>query len=346
MRTNWEALIGLVLLVLGVLAFQGNWATESGELVHRQILQIRDWSVARYGFDALLSQPYNIYGLAAVVLVGSICGVFSSLVVSNKMAFFSDALAHCAFAGVGLGLIMFFLGRIGQADVIPVMILFGMIIGVAIAYVKDKTILANDTVIGVFFAAAMGLGAILFKPISQLGMRGQINPENFLFGDILAVDGRDLIYLVVLLTLTILFLWRMYNPVVFASFNPSLARSRQVEVKYSNYLFIVLLAFIVNVCLHVVGILLINALLILPGATAANLSRNLRQFFWLSCGFSIVAGLSGLLIANWWEPMIGGRPVHFGVGGMIVEVGVLLFFLSVLISRWVRGVRPSLRVTW
>jgi zinc transport system permease protein len=271
--------------------------------------------------------------------------VFSSLVVSNKMAFFSDALAHCAFAGVALGFILYFLEAIkDEADVISVMILFGMLIGVAIAYVKDKTVLANDTVIGVFFAGAMGLGAILFKPISQFGKR--INPENFLFGDILAVDGRDLIYLTVLLVLTGLFLWRMYNAVVFASFNPSLARSRQVEVKFSNYLFIVLLGFIVNVCLHVVGILLINALLILPGATAANVSRNLRQFFWSASILSLAAGMGGLWLAYFWTPTIGNRELHFGVGGMIVEVGVLLFFVSILISRWVRGARPSLRATW
>jgi zinc transport system permease protein len=345
MKTNWEAIIVMALLAVGVIAFQGNWAAGCGEWVNSRVLDLRDWSIDHFGRDSIFSQAFMLRGILGVVLVSLICGAYSSLVVSNKMAFFSDALAHCAFAGIAVGYILFFLGQLAKPDdVIAVMILFGMVVGVAIAYVRDKTLLANDTVIGVFFAAAMGLGAILLKPMGQFGMR--VSPENFLFGDILSVDGRDVIYLAALAGLTLYFLWRQYNPIVFASFNPSLARSRRVEVKYGNYLFIVLLAVVVNVCLHVVGVLLINALLILPGATAANLSRNLRQFFWLSCGLSIVAGFAGLMIAYSWEPVLGGREMHFPVGGMIVEIGALLFFASILVGRWVRGRRAVMPTTW
>ncbi len=347
MKKNWEAILVMALLVIGVLAFQGSWAAACGDLVKQQVFAFRDWWVQKHGPNTMLSLPFMIFGLGGVLLVSLICGAFSSLIVSNRMAFFSDALAHCAFAGIALGYILFFLNVFADMnDVLPVMILFGMVIGVAIGLVKDKTILSNDTVIGVFFAAAMGLGAILLKPVSKLGTKGSLNPENFLFGEVLAIDGRDLIYLAALLAVTVWFLWRRYNAVVFASFNPSLARSRRVDVRIDNYLFIILLAVVVNVCLHVVGVLLISALLILPGATAANVARNLRQFFWLTGIVSLASGLGGFVIATQWVPEFGGQPIAFGVGGMIVEVGVVLFFLSIFLSRWLRGARPVVRTSW
>ncbi len=331
-----EIMVVVVATLLVGVAVQFGWIKAGGAWIDSQTNTFcNDWA-NRYGRDAMFSVRFGVYGLIGVVLVSLLCGTFSSLVVSNRMAFFSDALAHCAFAGVALGLILLFVEIIsGEDAILPIMIVFGIIMGVSIAYIKENTILANDTVIGVFFAGAMGLGAMLLKPLHR--RRGPFNPENFLFGDPLGFDGQDLIYLLGLLVLMSVFLYRMYNRVVFATFNPSLARSRQVPVRYGNYLFIVLLAVVVNIGLKVVGVLLINAMLIVPGATASNLSRNLRQFFWLSALISLVAGVGGFLMSNWWDDV--------GVGGIIVEIGVVLFFLSILVGPHVRGARASVRST-
>src|SRR5207248_3354214 len=107
--------------------------------------------------DSFLSQPSNVRGLLAVVLVSLLCGTVSSLVVGNRMAFFSDALAHCAFAGVALGLLIGIAsGSTARRDqwdfyqqwIIPlVMVSFGVLVGLLIAYVREKTGLASDTVI-------------------------------------------------------------------------------------------------------------------------------------------------------------------------------------------------------
>jgi zinc transport system permease protein len=104
-----------------------------------------------------------------------------------------------------------------------------------------------------------------------------------------------------------------------------------------------LLAVVVNTCLNIAGALLINALLILPSASAGNLSRNMRQFFWLSVVLSLVVGLGGYLTSVYWVPEVGSRRIHLVSGGMIVLVGVGCFFLSMALSRWARGNRPSLR---
>src|SRR6266851_2613023 len=114
------------------------------------------------------SFPQNVHGLLAVILVSVLCGAVGALVVGNRMAFFSDALAHCAFAGIALGfLIALASGVRDQSEfyqwITPTMVVFGILVGLGIAWVREKSGLSSDTVIGVFFAGALGAGAILLK---------------------------------------------------------------------------------------------------------------------------------------------------------------------------------------
>jgi zinc transport system permease protein len=258
------------------------------------------------------------------------------------MAFFSDALAHFAFAGVALGILLHLAGwLVNEEWIVPVMVLFGVLAGCGIAYVKQKTVLANDTIIGVFFAGAMGLGAVLLTAVTKAGGgKGSQSPETFLFGDPMAVTSQQLVYLLILLVITVIFLLWRYNGMVMSSFNASLARSRRIKVQLGNYLFIIFLAMTVNACLKVVGALLINALLILPAAGAGNVTRTLRQFFWVSLAISIIAGMGGFLISATWQPVIGGKTLPLTSGGVIVLAGTFCFFISILLGPLCRGRRP------
>src|SRR5215471_13281616 len=116
---------------------------------------------------------FQVRGTLAVLLVGLVCGAVGSLVVGNRMAFFSDALAHCTFAGIALGLLMGVLAGltphspIYRLAVNVIMVVFGVVVGIAIVYVREKTNLASDTVIGVFFAGAIGFGAMLLSAIGS-----------------------------------------------------------------------------------------------------------------------------------------------------------------------------------
>jgi len=291
-----------------------------------------------------LSSPSYVHGLLAILLVGFICGAVGSLVVGNRMAFFSDALAHCAFAGIGLGLLIGLLSGAGPREMEPwiptIMVVFGVLVGLGIAFVRDKTAMASDTVIGVFFAGAIGFGAVMLKAATA---RVYYSPENFLFGDLVFTTGYDLVTLFLLAIVTVGFLFWMNNRLVFASFNASLALSRQIPVRLCNYLFIVLLAVIVNLCLKSVGALLINAFLIVPAATAANLCWNMRQLFWWSIGLCLFAGLAGQWLS--WQVLVAtsrGTPVHPGESGSIVVVTVMLFFLSMVIGPWIKNRRAPI----
>jgi zinc transport system permease protein len=280
---------------------------------------------------SFLDSVPNLLGLLAVILVSLVCGAVGSLVVGNRMAFFSDALAHTAFAGIALGFLTALLVGAAGRDFFdwatPIMVVFGILVGLAIAYVREKTALASDTVIGVFFAGAIGFGAMLLQGIAATGT--YYSAEDFLFGAVLTITPRDVELLFLLAVLTAGGLALLYNQLLFTTFNPSLARSRRIPVRLCSYLFITLLALIINLCLRTVGALLINALLIVPAATACNLCRNLRQLFWASVLLCLGVSAGGHVLAYHVNiPLRPGSAIHFGSGGTIVVLSVLLFFLS------------------
>jgi zinc transport system permease protein len=263
-----------------------------------------------------------------------ICGAVGSLVVGNRMAFFSDALAHCAFAGVTLGVLLSLAirptGGIDWDATIPtVMVAFGILVGLAIVWVREKTGLSNDTVIGVFFAGAVGFGGMMLQLLNRNNF---IDPESFLFGNPLAAYEQEIIILAILALALAMVMIPAFNSWVFGSFNPTLARSRGIRVRLLNYVFIVVLALIVNLSIKAVGALLINALLVVPAATAANLSNNIRHVFWWGVGLSLGAGLIGYWLSSVvLIPLGGGATLELKTGGTIIMLTVLTFFASLVV---------------
>lgn len=297
------------------------------EMLHSLVLSISNWFPPGH----MYSYTWCIYGSVALVLVSFVCGGIGGLVVGNRMAFFSDALAHGGFAGVSLGLLVCLLADIPDSHVGQsitwIMIAFGIVFGAAIAWVRDQTGLASDTVIGVFFAFSLGLGAIFTRLFLQ--KRRIFNIESFMFGNLTEVQSLEIFLLAGLLVLTSAFLLWSYNDMVLTSVNPSLAMSRRVPVRLLRYVFIILLGIVINVCLQVVGILLINGLLIVPAAAAANLSRNMRQHFWLTIGITLVCTLGGQVLS--WE--IGSRSnLALSDGGVILVLACLVFLASMALG--------------
>lgn len=308
---------------------------------------LEDWLIDLFfAIDSATGIPsFMLKGVIAVVLVCLVCGMVGSLVVGNRMAFFSDAMAHTAFAGVALGVLSVVLFGFGKDEqvlswVVPlVMVAFGAVVGAGIVYVREQTSLASDTVIGVFFALAIGVAAMLSRVLVEVST---FNIESFIFGDLFFFPYSNLFYLFVLVGCTAAAMAWRYNHLVFASFNPSLARTRRISLRLNNYLFIILLALVVNLSIKAVGALLINALLVVPAATASNLSRNLRQMFWLTVAICVTSGLLGFYLSTEVPLTIQGRQVKFGPSGTIVVVAVGLFFLSMLVGG-VRQRQPSAR---
>ena len=298
------------------------------------VTELRCWPA-----DSMLTHFDNVRAILATLIVCFICGAMGSQVVGNRMAFFSDALAHCAFAGVGLGLLLnFALGTDGISDeeirarITFIMVGFGILLGLLIAFVRDQTGLASDTVIGVFFAASVGIGAVCTRIVAG---RRFFNIEDFIFGNPTFATSKQVVVLLGLAILTAVFLCTMYNWMILASASPSLALSRQVPVRLCRYLFIVLLALLVNLSQQIAGTLLINGLLIVPAATAANLANNLRQMFWYSIGIAMLVGFVGYS-ASWEISCYFFQRFTVGTSGTIVVVSVIMFVLSALGGRWIK----------
>jgi zinc transport system permease protein len=292
--------------------------------------------------SSFFAWSFNIKVVLALILVSLCCGAIGSLVIGGRMAFFSDALAHCSFAGVSIGFLLFLLfgpllgyGARNETTfwtwLTIIMVFFGILAGCGIVWVRTRTGLSSDTVIGVFFAGAVGLAAALRDLMRN---RALFNLEDFLFGDPVTVSSGQLLVLAGLLVFTALLLAGIYNQLLLASFNQSLALSRRVPVQLTHYLFIILLALIVNLCLRFVGALLINALLIIPAATAVNFCRNMRQLFW----WTIVLCLIFSLVGQWlsWDLSMGAN-IKLGVSGTIVLLNVLAFVLSMMVGPWLRA---------
>src|SRR5262245_57432203 len=283
--------------------------------------------------DWLGVNSYEVSAVVALVLVSLTFGMVGSLVVGNRMAFFSDAMVHSAFAGVALGMLVYvLLGLTGRADavnewvVVLAMVVFGVLVGIGIEFVRERTGLANDTVIGVFFAVVTGFAALLIPSLAQ-HVRF-FNPEQFLFGSLLFISPDQLGVFFILLPLTALVIAVGYNTFAFASFSPLLARSRGKWVRVGNYVFIILLAIVVNISIKAVGALLINALLIVPAASAANVARNLRQMFWLSVLASIGSGLVGFFVCQRYNITLGKVVLEPRPAGAVVLAAVAWFFLT------------------
>jgi zinc transport system permease protein len=261
-----------------------------------------------------------------------------ALVVGNRMAFFSDALAHCAFAGVGFGLLLAILtdtpDELVRQRITLVMVAFGVTVGLLIALVRDQTGLANDTVIGVFYAGSIGTGAVITK-LAQGWQRTRLfSIEDFIFGNPTSARPWEVVLLIFLALGTIVFLLFLYNWLILSSANPSLALSRRVPVRLSRYLFIVLLAFMVNLSQQITGTLLINGLLIVPAATAANLAGNIRHMFWYSIVIALVVGYAGNYLS--WEISSRFPNQSIGISGSIIVLSVILFVISIPVGRMLR----------
>jgi zinc transport system permease protein len=287
--------------------------------------------------DLFSTTGYDVRATVALLLVALTCGLIGSLVIGNRMAFFSDAMAHTAMSGVTvafLGMVVFAGVRThGQAErwlwATPlVMAGVGAVVALTIAVIQERTTLSSDTVIGVFFALALGFSALLLPALNAVVM---MPLEDILFGQLYTIDDFRLIVLAGMAVVTVAVVALRYNGFVLGSFNPSLANSRGLPVRWNTYLFVALLAVVVNLSVYAVGVLLINALLLVPAAAAANVSGNLRRMFWITLFGSVGCAVVGYRVSA--NTLIVAGPVDLSPGpsGAVVLTCVGWFFVSLIV---------------
>ena len=252
--------------------------------------------------------------LLAVLVVTPLFGLLSTMVVESRMAFFSDALGHSAFTGMAIGALC------GLAEPVGAAVVFAVVIALLFTLIRQKTHMASDTAISVFSSAAVALGIFL----STLGGQSFTKFNNLLIGDILSVAPGE-IGLLALILLGVVILWvTSFNPMMLSSVHQALADSRGIRVVWNNFLFTAAIAVVVTITMTWVGLLVINALLVLPGAAARNVARNLPQYHLVSVVGGLVCGIGGLLVSYY---------LGASTGASITLLLAVWFFVSLLFRK-------------
>ena len=228
--------------------------------------------------------------LLAILIMSPLFGLMSTMIVTGRMSFFSDALGHSAFTGIAIGCIC------GAASPTWVAVIFSVVFALLFSYVRSRSNQAADTLIGVLSSAAVALG--IFIATMNGGSFTKYN--KYLIGDILSVTPGEIGMLALTLLAVVIF-WVVYsNRLTLTNIHPALASSRGVPVALTQTIFTAAIAVVVTLAISSVGLLILNSLLVLPAASARNVSRNLKQYHLFSVLFALAAGIAGLTASYYW----------------------------------------------
>ncbi len=258
-----------------------------------------------------LQYAFMVRGMLAAVVVGVVCAVLGTYVVLRGMAFFGDALAHAILPGVAVG---YLVGGGARGPVFWWAMLTALVSAFGIGAVSRSTKIKEDTSIGIIFAGMFALGVALISTVRNY----TADLTHFLFGDVLGVSNSDLLLTGSFGVLIILLIVLFYKEFLVISFDPVLAATLRLPIRWLEYLLIGLIAASIVVSLQTVGVTLMVAMLITPAATASLLTRRLPRMMLLSALIAVVSGITGLYLSYY---------LNLASGAAIVLVCTVIFIL-------------------
>ena len=251
--------------------------------------------------------------LLAVLLVTPLFGLLGTMVVNNRMAFFSDALGHGTFTGIAIGAI------VGLVNPVYAAVIFSVVFAVIITLIKNFSRESTDTIIGVFSSLAIALG------LAIMSFGGSFNKySSYLIGDLLRITSKEIAVLAIVFAAVILIWILLFNKLLLTAVNTALAASRGVKTLALDLLFTSMVAVVVTIAIKWVGLLLINSLLVLPAAAARNAAKNVRTFTLFSVLTALFSGLAGLVISYY---------LNIATGATIVLISGVIFMISLIFRR-------------
>ena len=250
----------------------------------------------------------------AILLLTPLLGLLGTMAVNHQMAFFSDALGHSALTGIGLGIIL------GLRNDLVAMLVFGIIWAILICVIKQSGSASADTVISVFSSTSVAAGLLILARGGKFAKYSAL-----LIGDILAVTPGDLLWLLLALIGTLILWALLYNSLLLTSVDSFLARSRGVKTRLVECAFVVMVAVAVMLSIRWVGVMLINALLILPAAAGRNIARSSRQHAAWSVVLALFSGIVGLTLSYYLDT---------SAGASIVIVSALCYAVSLAVRSF------------
>jgi len=259
-----------------------------------------------------LQYSFMVRGLTAVVLTGIVCAVVGVYVVVRGMAFFGDALAHSILPGVAVGYLitggarepLFWWGT-GTA----------VLVSLAIGAVSKGAKIKEDTAIGIIFAGMFALGIAIISTVKSY----TVDLTHFLFGDVLGVSGNQLMLIAAFSVVILLLVFAFYKEFLVLTFDPTLAATLRIPIRFFDYLQLVLIALAIAVSFQAVGVALMVAMLVTPAAAAYLLTKRLPVMMVLAAVIASASGVIGLYFSYY---------VNVASGPAIVLVTTIFFILS------------------
>ena len=251
--------------------------------------------------------------ILAILIVTPLFAILGTMIVNNKMSFFSDALGHSAMTGIAIGVL------IGITNYSISMILFAIVFAILLNYIKEKSKVATDTLVGVFSSTAIAIG------LAIMSRHGGINKyTSYLIGDILSISVNEILTLALIAILIIAIWILLFNKLLAVSTNKALAKTKGMSPILIQNIFAILIAIIVMISIKWVGILLINALIVLPAAASRNISGNMRLYTINAILISLFSGVLGLVLSY----MLG-----IATGPAIVIISAILYGITFIYRK-------------
>jgi ABC-type Mn2+/Zn2+ transport system permease subunit len=263
---------------------------------------IISWLVAPFAY------AFMQRGFLAAVMVGILCAVVGCYVVLRSMAFLGDALAHAILPGVAIAYLLggnLMLGALVAA----------VLVALGIGALSRQGTLKEDTAIGILFAAALALGVALISSIQTYA----VDLTHILFGNVLGVSSGDLWVTFLLGGGVLLTLLLLYKPFLVFSFDPVLAATLRLPAELLRYLMLVLLALTVVVSLQTVGVGLVAAMLVIPGAAAYLLTRRLAAMMLVAGLIGVLSSVMGLYV-SYYANVVSGAAIVLVAAGIFLVV--------------------------
>lgn len=263
---------------------------------------------------------FVINSLICTLFIGTILGGIGTMVVTKKMAFFSEAIGHAALTGIAIGIL------VGEPYTSPYISLFTycILFGLLINYTKNRTKMSADTLIGIFLSISIALGGSLLIFVSSKANSHML--ENVMFGSILTVSDSDIIILFVTVILLTIIIIPLFNKMLLSSFNSNIATVKNVNVKLIEYIFITIVTVVTIVSVKIIGAALVEALLLIPAASSKNLAKSMKSFFFYSIFFALISCILGVIV-----------PLHFNIsipsGGAIILFSSFIFFITMIVKN-------------
>lgn len=267
---------------------------------------------------------YEFLALAglATILLALICGILSPLIIAKKFAFIGEGISHSTMVGLAIALSLFNMNQPTAVFLTTLAVTWLLVFFLAKASYRQR--LPTDSLIGIYLTTSLGLGVLIHTLFADKNS----DLLSFLFGNILLLGWPDLSLLAAVLLLVLLFVVRPIKSWIHYAYDEENALISGIPLKLYHYGLMFLLGLVVVCAIKVAGTVLSNSLLLIPGALAYKIGKNMRQVFFISLLFALGSCLIGLILSNW----LSLPP------GATLAVTQFLLFLSILFAKKIKRI--------